>query len=143
MVLGPDGAPYVIDKTTKSVYRVDLKRGKAVAMNFGAALHRVVGLDLSDAAFEPDSTAIRLQWRSRVDLLLAELRKAPAILRLSYVADLEDAALVERRVQAIKQQVINAWEAANDGAVLTIEPEVFWRRGAPPKRPAARVPEVR
>ena len=27
--------------------------------------------------------------------------------------------------------------------VLTIEPEVFWRRGAPPKRPGARVPEGR
>jgi hypothetical protein len=56
------------------------------------------------------------------------------VLRLSYVADTEDAALVEQRVQAVKQQVTEAWGAGKDSYVLTIEPEVFWRLGAPPKR---------
>jgi hypothetical protein len=32
MVLGPDGVPYVIDATTKSVYRVDVEDQKAVAV---------------------------------------------------------------------------------------------------------------
>jgi hypothetical protein len=32
MVLGPDGVPYVIDATTKSVFRVDLDEQKAVAV---------------------------------------------------------------------------------------------------------------
>jgi hypothetical protein len=32
MVLGPDKVPYVIDGTTKSVYRVDLRRKRAVAI---------------------------------------------------------------------------------------------------------------
>jgi hypothetical protein len=32
LVLGPDSAPYVIDKTSKSVFRIDLKRKKAVAI---------------------------------------------------------------------------------------------------------------
>jgi hypothetical protein len=32
LVRGPDGAPYVIDAATKSVYRVDLKRKKATAV---------------------------------------------------------------------------------------------------------------
>jgi len=36
-----------------------------------------------------------------------------------------------------------AWEAANDKHALTIEPVVFWRRGAPPKRADVRVPESR
>ena len=111
-------------------------RGKALKFNFGASIHRVVAIDLSDAAFEPGTTEIRVQWRPRLDLLLEELRKAPAVLRLSYVADTEDAALVERRVEAIKRQLTEAWDAANDSYALTIEPEVFWRRGAPPKRPA-------
>ena len=30
MVKGPDGAPYVIDATTKTVYRIDLKRSSAL-----------------------------------------------------------------------------------------------------------------
>jgi hypothetical protein len=65
------------------------------------------------------------------------------MLRLSYVADTEDAGLVERRMQAIKRQVSSAWDAKKDKYVLTIEPEVFWRRGAPPKRSDVRVQESR
>src|SRR6266849_499521 len=109
-------------------------RGKALKFDFGASIHRVVAIDLSDAAFEPGKTEIRVQWRPRLDLLLTELRKAPSVLRLSYVADREDAALVEQRMQAIKRQLTEAWDAKKDGYVLAIEPEVFWRLGGPPKR---------
>jgi large repetitive protein len=111
-------------------------RGKVLRLNFGASIHRVVAIDLSDAAFEPGSTAIREQWRPRLGLLLEELRKSPAVLRLSYVADMEEAGLVERRVKAVKQQVIDAWDG---GYPLSIEPEIFWRKGAPPKARDARV----
>jgi hypothetical protein len=103
----------------------------------------VVAIDLADAAFEPGSTAIRIQWRPRLDLLLEELRKAPAVLRLSYVADVEDAALVDRRLQAVKEQVAQAWEAMACCYQLKIEPEVFWRLGAPAKQPVVRVPDGR
>src|SRR5262245_16015979 len=115
-------------------------RGKALKFDFRASIYRVVAIDLSDAAFEPGKTEIRLQWRPRLNLLLEELHKAPSVLRLSYVADTEDAALVERRVQALKRQLTAAWKAPKDGHALTIEPEVFWRRGAPPKRSDVRVP---
>jgi uncharacterized repeat protein (TIGR01451 family) len=118
-------------------------RGKALKFDFGASIHRVVAIDLSDAAFELGKTEIRVQWRPRLDLLLAELRKAPSVLRLSYVADTEDAALVEQRVQAVKRQLTEAWNAKKDGYVLAIEPEVFWRLGGPPKRLDGRVPGSR
>src|SRR6266852_5635836 len=118
-------------------------RGKALKFDFGASIHRVVAIDLSDAAFEPGKTEIRVQWRPRLNLLLEELRKAPSVLRLSYVADTEDAALVEQRVQAVKRQLTEAWDAKKDSYVLTIEPEVFWRRGGPPKRLDGRVPGSR
>jgi large repetitive protein len=110
-------------------------RGKALEIDFGASVDRVIGIDLSDAAFEPNATEIRAQWRPRLTMLLEELRKAPAVLRLSYVADTEEAALVGRRVEAIKRQLTQAWDVAAYGYVLAIEPEVFWRLGAPPKRP--------
>jgi uncharacterized repeat protein (TIGR01451 family) len=115
-------------------------RGKALKFDFGASIHRVVAIDLSDAAFEPGKTEIRVQWRPRLNLLVDELRKAPSVLRLSYVADTEDPALVEQRVQAIKRQLTEAWDAKKDSYVLTIEPEVFWRLGGPPKRLDGRVP---
>jgi large repetitive protein len=139
------------DRTLPSGFRmstdqVQIKRatrGKALKFDFGASIHRVVAIDLSDAAFEPGKTEIRVQWQPRLNILLAELRKAPSVLRLSYVADTEDAALVEQRLQAVKRQLTEAWDAKKDGYVLAIEPEVFWRLGGPPKRLDGRVPGSR
>ena len=114
-------------------------RGKALRFNFGASIHRVVAIDLSDAVFVPDQTEIRIQWQPRLDLLLEELRKAPSVLRLSYVADTEDAALVERRMKAVKRQLTEAWDTADDSYRLNIENEIFWRHGAPTKQRKVRV----
>jgi hypothetical protein len=65
------------------------------------------------------------------------------VLRLSYVADTEDEALVERRVEALKRQLADEWHTGKDNYVLSIEPEVFWRLGAPPKRLNVHLPESR
>jgi hypothetical protein len=138
------------DRTLPSGYRmttgqVQIQRatsGKALKVNFGASIYRVVSIDLSDAAFEPGTTEIRVQWRPRINLLLDELRKAPAVLRLSYVADTEDAALVKRRIAAFKRQLNKAWDPANR-YVLTIEQEVFWRLDGPPKRSKVRAAKGR
>jgi len=67
--------------------------------------------------------------------LLDELVKEPAVLRLSYLADLEDPELVEARLAAIKAQVTQAWPTAGANYPLTVEQQTFWRRGAPVQRP--------
>jgi hypothetical protein len=134
------------DRTLPAGYRMSTAplqikratRGKALPINFGASLQRVVSIDLSDPAFEPGKTNIRAQWQPRLNLLLDELRKAPAILRLSYVADTESEGLVERRMKAIRSQLTKAWDATRNSYALTIEPEVFWRRGGPVKKPCKR-----
>jgi hypothetical protein len=46
LVLGPDGAPYVLDQATKSVYRVDLKTGHAVAIAHEGELVRGIRVDV-------------------------------------------------------------------------------------------------
>jgi uncharacterized repeat protein (TIGR01451 family) len=130
------------DRTLPSGYRVSTRpvqiqratRGKALRMNFGASIHRVVGLDIADAVFEPDSIEMRSQWAPRVGLLLNELQKAPAVLRLSYVADIEDESLVERRLETLKQRIGEEWRSLDASYELVIEPEIFWRRGGPPER---------
>jgi uncharacterized repeat protein (TIGR01451 family) len=108
-------------------------RGKALKFNFGASLHRVIGLDLADAVFEPGTTEMRAQWRPRLDMLMKELQKAPAILRLSYLADVENEQLVQRRLELIKSEIAGRWQSQKASYQLTIEPEVFWRLGAPPQ----------
>jgi len=109
-------------------------RGKTLRLNFGASIHRVIGLDIADPVFEPGLIDLRPQWQPRLNLLLEELQKGPAILRLSYLADVEDPQLVDDRVEALKAQVLLQWDPLQHGYELVVEPEVFWRRGEPPER---------
>ncbi|WP_129648460.1 SdrD B-like domain-containing protein [Peristeroidobacter agariperforans] len=132
------------DRTLPSGYRSSsdqiriqrATRGKALRFNFGASIHRVIGLDIADAVFEPGTTEMRTQWKPRLNLLMEELQKGPAVLRLSYLADVEDERLVEQRMATMKQQIMQSWQALNCCYRLTIEPEVFWRRGGSPKQAA-------
>jgi len=120
--------------STRPVQVQRATRGKALRINFGASIHRVIGLDVADPVFEPESVEMREMWRPRIGLLLEELEKAPAVLRLAYVADIESEALVNRRIDALKKQIMDEWSARSPGYELVIEPEIFWRRGAPPDR---------
>ena len=110
-------------------------RGKALRLNFGASIHRVVGLDIADAVFEPNEVTMRQQWVPRIALLIDELKKAPATLRLSYVADVESEALVEKRLESLKLQITDAWQELDCCYELVIEPEIHWRLGKPAEQP--------
>jgi large repetitive protein len=106
-------------------------RGKMLRFNFGATIHRVVRIDISDGVFEPDTSELRLQWKPKITRLLEELKKAPSVLRLSYLADVEREGLVRKRLEALKKEVTREWDRSAGGYQLFIETEVFWRRGAP------------
>ena len=113
-------------------------RGKALRFNFGASIHRVVGLDVADGVFVPDGTEIRPQWRHRIDVLLEELQRGPATLRLTYLADLEEPELVDRRLDVIKKAVSEGWEELDCCYRLELEQEIYWRLGAPAKQAVKR-----
>lgn len=118
--------------STRPVQVQRATRGKALRINFGASIHRVVALDIADAVFEPDAVEMRDLWRPRLALLIEELQKGPAVLRLSYVADVERESLVERRLESLKRDIMNMWQSQDVDYELVVEPEIFWRRGAPP-----------
>ncbi|MDO8988390.1 MAG: isopeptide-forming domain-containing fimbrial protein [Sideroxyarcus sp.] len=137
------GANYILKLDERSLpggYRVTtenprvqrLTRGKMMKFNFGAAIHHVVRLDTADGAFKPGSTELRDQWKPRIDLLLNELKKAPSLLRITYLGDAEDDDLVDERLAALKALIKEYW----DGYPLTIESEIHWRRGGPADRPS-------
>jgi uncharacterized repeat protein (TIGR01451 family) len=131
----------VDDRTLPSGYRLTTEnprvqratRGKMLKFNFGAAIHKVVKLDMADAVFEPGSTEMRVQWKQRIELLLAELKKAASVLRLSYLAETEDESLVNERLETVKREIAGRWKLNKGNYDLTIETEVFWRTGAPPE----------
>jgi uncharacterized repeat protein (TIGR01451 family) len=120
--------------STRPVQVQRATRGKALRINFGASIHRVVGLDIADAVFVPGSVEMRQQWLPRIPMLLEELERAPAVLRLSYVADIESASLVERRLNTLRKQIKDAWEEKACCYDLVIEPEIHWRLGEPAEK---------
>jgi uncharacterized repeat protein (TIGR01451 family)/fimbrial isopeptide formation D2 family protein len=109
-------------------------RGKMMKFNFGATIHRVVGMDIADGVYEPNTTELRQQWENKTIQLMEELKKAPAVLRLTYLADIEREGLVRARLEALKKEIARQWELSEGGYRLIIETEVFWRRGGPPKQ---------
>ncbi len=127
------------DRTLPSGFRmssdtVQIKRatrGKALRFNFGASIHRVIGLELADAVFEPGTAEIRPLWQDRFDLLMEELQKGPAVLRLTYLAELEEPALVSRRVAVMKREIETRWRGLDCCYRLELEHDVFWRLGHP------------
>ncbi len=134
----------VDDRTLPTGYRITtenprvqrITRGKMAKFNFGAAIHKVVRIDVANGVFEPDTTEMRIQWKPRLELLMGELTKAPSMLRLAYMAEIEDEKLVEARLKALKQEIKRLWAAQNGPYELVVETEVFWRTGAPPARSA-------
>jgi hypothetical protein len=130
------------DRTLPSGYRVTTEnprvqratRGKMLKFNFGATIHRVVRLDLADGVFEKGSTSLRPQWESRIELLITELQKEGSILRLSYLGENESEDEVEDRLDAIEELISDRWQELDCCYKLTIETEVFWRKGRPSDR---------
>ena len=138
VVPDPDrGSNFILkldDRTLPTGYRVTtdnplvlrVTRGKMMKFNFGATLHRVVRLDIADGAFEPKTSVMREQWKPRMDMLIGELKKSPSILRISYLADVEDRSVVSARTDAVKKMVSSLW--GQGPYRLTIETETYWRR---------------
>ncbi|MEJ2142392.1 MAG: isopeptide-forming domain-containing fimbrial protein [Gammaproteobacteria bacterium] len=126
------------ERTLPSGYRVTtenprvqrLTRGKMIKFNFGATVHRVVRIDIADGVFEKNSDKIRPQWLTRVGLLIEELRKAPSVLRLTYLGDVESSGLVDDRLETLRDLIKDHWDKVNTYK-LVIEEEVFWRNGGP------------
>jgi large repetitive protein len=127
------------DRSLPTGYRVTTEnprveratRGKMIKFNFGAAIHRVVKLDLADGVYEPGTTEMRVQWKQRMALLLKELKQARSVLRLSYLAEVESQGLVKQRLDAAKREIEATWKREGGKYDLSVETEVFWRTGGP------------
>ena len=96
--------------TTENPLTERLTRGKAVRMNFGATIHRVVRIDLSSSAFESGGNALKTDLRSRVTEVMPLLAERPSILRIGYApAHAESTSLTNARVDGLKALVKTLW----------------------------------
>jgi uncharacterized repeat protein (TIGR01451 family) len=106
--------------TTENPRMVRLTAGKVTKLNFGAAISKVVRIDLKDKAFERGSVRPVPALEAGIDKLLGELRQDPSVLRLSYYAGAEGRALAADRLKAVQALVQKKWRAKG-GPRLTIE----------------------
>jgi len=111
--------------TTENPRDVRLTRGKLTKLNFGATIHKVVRVDMSDAAFEPGKTTLKPDWAKQLATLPDKLKARPFVLRLGYKAGADGEALVRERLQTVSQELKDAWKQKACCHTLLIEEELF------------------
>lgn len=110
--------------TTDNPETVRLTRGKFVKLNFGAALLRVVRLDLLDAVFKGEDVAP--EYLARVDSLITTLEGQPSVLRITYTPRGEEPKLVHARMAKLKTLIEHKWGEKTRRCRLIVEAEESW-----------------
>ena len=112
--------------TTENPGVVVLTRGKMSKLNFGAAIHRVVRIDLMDAAFEPGGVALRPSWATSLTQVFPALGQEKSVLRIGYGrTGAEDAKLASDRVRSLHKYISDQWRDNAGTYHLIIETEVY------------------
>ena len=116
--------------TTENPRVIRMTRGKLAKLNFGAAIHRVVRLDLNAKAYDQDSDELRSDYEKHMQKLLGVLSKEPSVLRVAYAANGEDKNLVKDRLRSFRNHLESIWGDCDCNHELIIEQEVLWEPAA-------------
>jgi large repetitive protein len=117
--------------TTENPRDVRLTAGKVTKLNFGAAITRVVSLDLNGVVFKKSSLELLPDWRLQLSTLIQTLDVEPSTLRLTYYVDKEGKTIGLQRVAAVQALIAKLWGQAGDNYKLPIETRVISVAGAP------------
>jgi uncharacterized repeat protein (TIGR01451 family) len=110
--------------TTENPRVVRLTRGRMVKLNFGATVHRVVRVEVGDAAFPGTELELNPEWQSRFAKLPDDIRDRPSVVRLAYRLDVASRELAERRLDALENGLRKRWEELACCYPLSIEREI-------------------
>ncbi|MDZ5698326.1 hypothetical protein [Chelativorans sp. M5D2P16] len=110
MKLDPRTLPTGYRLTTENPRTVRLTAGKASRLNFGAAIGRVVRLDLSDAAFLPGTVELKPEWHGQLLTLIDLLEAEPSVLRLAYIDAAADSRLARDRTRTVRRALTELWK---------------------------------
>ena len=119
--LDPRSLPTGYRLTTENPETVRLTRGKFAKLDFGAALLRVVRLDVTAAVFAGDEIAP--DYQPKVTALIASLESTPSVLRIAYAARGEEGRLITRRITALRHLIERDWAAQPRRCRLIVELE--------------------
>ena len=111
--------------TTENPRIIRLTRGKIGKLNFGAAIHRVVRLDIAREAFGPHGDRLKPVWEKGISRLVGVLDKGPSILRIAYSRSFDESRQdVRKRINIIRKKVEDLWKRKRRRA-LVIETESY------------------
>ena len=105
---------------------------RRLRFNYGASIHRVVGLDLADAVFEPGHDrhppAVEAAGIDAAARRAREIARdaAPLLRRRRRGRE----RLVDRRLDAVEKEITEGLEGAGRLSAHDRARDVFWRRGA-------------
>ncbi|MEM1149146.1 MAG: SdrD B-like domain-containing protein [Pseudomonadota bacterium] len=105
--LDPTSLPTGYRVTTENPRTMRLTSGIMTEMNFGAALGRVVDVDLTARAFDGDEPGAEL--RSGLAALLRQVAGTPSVVRISYYEQGEDRETSRERIRATQRLIEELW----------------------------------
>ena len=109
--------------TTENPRDVRLTSGKLSKLNFGATIHRVVRLELADAAFESGTVKLLPDWQKQLAGLQEQLKLRPSVVRIAYARGQETPELAEQRITAIRDDIQQRWKEQKGQYTLVVETE--------------------
>ena len=106
--LDPASLPTGYRVTTENPRTMRLTSGIATEMNFGAALGRVIDIDLTAAAFGPDGGPVP-ELEQGLNDLLRQVADTPSVVRISYYTQGEGDGVATDRLQAVDDLIRKIW----------------------------------
>jgi uncharacterized repeat protein (TIGR01451 family) len=119
--------------TTENPRDVRLTRGKITKLNFGAAITRVIKLDLNGKVFDEGSVELQEKWTDQLIKLIARMETEPSTLRMSYYMEGDEKSLAAHRLAAMQKRIEDLWSEKSDRYKIMIETRVVGVEEAPSK----------
>lgn len=113
--------------TTENPRTIHLTQGKMGKINFGAAIHRIIRLEMNAEAFIPDKDVIHSDLAQNLEQFPEHLRTAPSIVRLAYNKTNESDMLIRDRLKNVRQRLEQLWSDQGSCYDLLFEEEIFQR----------------
>jgi uncharacterized repeat protein (TIGR01451 family) len=107
--------------TTENPRVVRLTRGKLTKLNFGAAISRVIKLDLTDKVFAAGTVETPTKIRRALVALISKLDDQPSTIRLNYLVGREGKDIAAERVRFIEEFIGEMWREKGGRYKLPIE----------------------
>ena len=110
--------------TTENPRAVRITRGKMTKLNFGASLHRVVRIDMTDEAFIPGEVELKPEWEGQLRLLPEHLKVGPSVVRFAYEVQGEGEDIARERLEGVIEALEREWEEKDCCHEIMIEQEL-------------------